>query len=82
MPSPLGATVSTIGGRQAWRGPMLSMPRISWTVRWAPGTSALLTTKTSAISMMPALIICTPSPRPGVSTTAVVSATAATSSSD
>ena len=44
--------------------------------------SALLTTKTSAISRMPALIICTLSPRFGVKTTTVVSATAATSSSD
>src|SRR5207249_10525829 len=34
------------------------------------------------ISRIPALIICTPSPRFGVSTTTVVSATAATSSSD
>ena len=61
---------------------MLSMVRISCTVLWAPGRSALFTTKTSAISMIPALIIWTPSPSPGVRTTSVVSAIAATSSSD
>ncbi len=39
-----------------------------------PGWSALLMTKTSAISMMPALIACTSSPMPGTSTTTVTCA--------
>ena len=46
----------------------------SATARSAPSRSALLTTKTSAISRMPALIAWMSSPRPGTSTTAVVSA--------
>ena len=82
MPSPLAATAVTIGGRQSSFGPMASMLRSSCTVLCEPARSALFTTNTSAISMMPALIICTPSPSPGVSTTTVVSAIAATSSSD
>jgi hypothetical protein len=44
--------------------------------------SALLTTKMSAISMIPALMICTESPAAGVVTTTVVSAVCITSSSD
>ncbi len=40
----------------------------------APSRSALLTTNTSAISRMPALMACTSSPRPGTSTTSEVSA--------
>ena len=43
-------------------------------VRSAPSRSALLTTKMSAISMMPALSACTSSPVPGTSTTIETSA--------
>ena len=49
-------------------------PRSSRSTRSAPGWSALLMTKTSAISMMPALIACTSSPMPGTSTTTVTCA--------
>src|SRR4029077_4309857 len=71
-PSPLVATVGMIGGRQGVLGARLSIVRSSATTRPWPSISALLTTKTSAISRMPALIICTLSPRLGVSTTTVV----------
>ena len=50
-------------------------------VRSAPSRSALLTAKMSAISRIPALIACTSSPRPGASTTTVVWAVLATSTS-
>ena len=46
-----------------------------------PGRSALLMTKTSAISIRPALLACTPSPQPGLTTTTVVSAWPAISTS-
>src|SRR5207302_1196875 len=45
---------------------------ISVTVRSAPGRSALLTAKTSPISIMPALIAWMSSPIPGTSTTTFV----------
>ena len=47
----------------------------------APGRSALLITNTSAISIRPALLACTASPQPGLTTTTVVSAAPATSTS-
>ena len=46
-----------------------------------PGRSALLTTNTSAISSSPALLAWTASPQPGFTTTTVVSAAPATSTS-
>src|SRR5258708_3621247 len=58
------------------------MRRNSLATRSAPAMSALLTTKMSAISRMPALMICTESPLAGVVTTTVVSAVCITSSSD
>ena len=48
----------------------------------APSRSALLTTKTSATSRMPALAAWMPSPIPGATSTSVVSASEAISSSD
>ena len=58
------------------------MCRRSRTVASAPSRSALLTTKTSPISRMPALAAWMPSPMPGASSTTVVSASPATSTSD
>ncbi len=46
-----------------------SIDSISATTRSTPSRSALFTTNTSAISMIPALRACTSSPRPGTSTT-------------
>ena len=53
----------------------------SRTARSAPGRSALLTTSTSAISMMPDLIAWIPSPAPGMVTRQTVSTTRTTSTS-
>ena len=47
----------------------------------APGRSALFTQKTSATSSRPALLACTASPQPGLTTTTVVSVSPATSTS-
>ena len=58
------------------------MWRMSRTVASAPSRSALLTTKMSPISRMPALAAWMPSPMPGASSTMVVSARPATSTSD
>lgn len=57
------------------------MPWMSRTVASAPSRSALFTTKTSAISRMPALTAWIASPMPGASSTSVVSASEATSTS-
>ncbi len=85
MPSPRDATVRTIGGFQS-SGSRFSasaiIVRISRTVSEAPSRSALLTTKMSAISRMPAFAACTASPIPGASSTSVVSAADAISTSD
>jgi magnesium-transporting ATPase (P-type) len=83
-PSPVGpaeATVATTGGRHAPRSDRSSMLSRSRTVCWAPWRSALFTTKTSPISMSPALLAWTASPQPGLTTTTVVSAAPATSTS-
>ena len=69
-PLPVVASVLTIGGRHspvAERLQRQGSPRSTSTVRSAPSRSALLTTKMSAISMMPALSACTSSPVPGTS---------------
>ena len=47
----------------------------------APGRSALVTARTSGISIRPALIACTPSPLPGISARTTVSVSAWTSTS-
>ena len=60
---------------------MASIVRRSLTTSWAPGRSLLLTTKTSAISRMPALAAWIESPIPGATMTSVVSASEAISSS-
>ena len=60
---------------------MSSMRPMSRAVSSAPGRSALLTTKRSAISSRPALLAWTASPQPGLSTTIVVSAWPTTSTS-
>ena len=62
------ATVLTTGGRHrpgSVRSPREIMWRRSRTVASAPSRSALLTTKTSPISRMPALAAWMPSPMPG-----------------
>ena len=58
------------------------MWRSSRAVASAPSRSALFTTKMSPISRMPALAAWIPSPIPGASSTIVVSASPATSTSD
>ena len=75
-PCPDVASVRMIGGRQAPAGACCSdcMASIDATVRSAPSRSALFTTKTSAISMMPALRACTSSPAPGTTVTIDTSA--------
>ena len=57
------------------------MPSRSRRVSSAPFRSALLMTKMSAISIRPALFACTLSPQPGLTTTTVVSALPAISTS-
>ena len=65
-PVPSLATVFTIGGVQlSLRTASDCMARISRSTRSAPSRSDLLMTKMSAISMMPALMVCTSSPMPG-----------------
>ena len=75
-PSPVVASVFTIGGRHSPAANVCSdsIASIDATVRSAPSRSALLTTKMSAISMMPALSACTSSPVPGTSITIETSA--------
>ena len=68
-------------GGAAARARSLSINWISVRSRSAPGRSALLTTKTSAISMSPALSVWIESPDSGTSTTTQVSTVRATSSS-
>ncbi|CAB4908220.1 unannotated protein [freshwater metagenome] len=72
----------TTGGCQPGSTAKLSIAVSSRTVRSAPARSALLTTNTSATSRMPALAAWMPSPMPGATSTRVVSAREATSSSD
>ena len=76
--------------RRWWRAPAGASRRVavrssmrsrSRRVSSAPGRSALLITNTSAISSRPALLACTASPQPGFTTTTVVSAAPATSTS-
>src|SRR5690606_15381708 len=81
-PSPVVAVAQSTGGCQPLRGwAIASIRRRSRAVSSAPGRSALLTTNTSATSMSPALLACTASPQPGLTTTIVVSACPATSTS-
>ncbi len=68
MPLPSVATVRMTGQAK----PSACSSR---STRSAPGWSALLITKMSAISMMPALMAWTSSPMPGTSTTTVTCAT-------
>ncbi len=81
-PSPEDAVVSTTGTRHS---PMVglrsSMFSRSRRVSGAPSRSALLTTKMSAISSRPALLAWMASPQRGVTTTTVVSAAPAISTS-
>ena len=83
-PSPAVATVHTIGGCQPSpsNGPdSSSIWSRSRRVDSTPPRSALLIANTSAISISPALLACTLSPHPGLTTTTVVSALPATSTS-
>ena len=75
-PVPVVASVLRIGGRHSSGSNDCSdsIASIDATVRSAPSRSALLTTKMSAISMMPALSACTSSPLPGTSITIETSA--------
>ena len=80
MPRSSVATVRTIGGRQPSRRAASPTSASSWAAsRSAPGLSALLSTNTSAISMMPAFMAWTSSPIPGTTSTSVASAVRATS---
>ena len=83
-PSPVEAVVtSTGGGLRSMRPPAEESIARSWrAARSAPGRSPLLTTTMSATSRRPALMACTSSPISGTSTTTVVSARRATSTSD
>ena len=75
------ATVLRIGGSQSPCSPRESIISRSRAVRSTPSRSALLMTKTSAISRMPALIAWMSSPRPGTVTTTTVSTVRTTSTS-
>src|SRR5215469_2941184 len=82
MPLPSLATVFTMGGVQPslrvardWRA------RISRSTRSAPSRSLLLIAKMSAISMIPALMVCTSSPMPGTRIRIVMSASRTMSTS-
>ena len=83
MPSPAVAMVDTMGGFQsaAPREAMAIIVRRSRTVSWAPGWSRLLTTKMSPVSRIPALAAWIASPIPGATSTRVVSAREAISTS-
>src|SRR5579864_8705635 len=73
-PLPSTATVFTIGGvHLSLRVARVCMARISRSTRSAPSRSLLLITNMSAISMMPALMVCTSSPMPGTRMTTVTS---------
>ena len=74
------ATVSTTTGRRSGSASE-STCASSARVRSIAGWSALLTTITSGISITPALSAWIESPEPGISTSATVSASAATSTS-
>ena len=75
-PAPVVATVFMIGGRHSPSAYVCSarFDSTADTRRSAPSRSALLTTKMSAISMMPALSAWTSSPVPGTSITIETSA--------
>ena len=74
-------SVATTGGRQPSRVGEVEHRSRSRRVSSTPGRSALLITNTSAISSRPALFACTASPQPGFTTTTVVSAAPAISTS-
>ena len=74
MPSPLTASVRTIGGCQPSSSPSARIERTSFTIVFAAGWSRLLTAMTSGISMIPALSAWIESPDPGISTSRTVSA--------
>ena len=82
-PSPVAARVLSTGGRQAPASNSRndSISSISAAALSTPGRSALFTTNTSAISMMPAFIAWTPSPASGMVTTIDTSAVLAMSTS-
>ena len=82
-PSPVEPIVGMIGGRHAscGRSERSSICSRSRRVSSTPLRSALLITKMSAISIRPALFACTESPQPGFTTTTVVSALPAISTS-
>ena len=73
-PCPRWPPCCTICGGSPSCAPSDSMDSISATTRSTPSRSALFTTKTSAISMIPAFSACTSSPSPGTSTTTLTSA--------
>ena len=81
MPAPSVAVVGTTGGVHGSSGPIRSICWRSRTATSEPSRSALFTTKTSAISKIPAFATWTASPQPGETTTTVVSVAAATSTS-
>ena len=81
IPLRSAALVSTTGGRQSAGADRSSICSRSRRASRAPGRSALLTTSRSATSSSPALLACIESPHPGVTTTTVVSAAEATSTS-
>ena len=64
-PSPLAASVRTIGTRHEVAGPSESTPRISRIIVSVIGWSALLTTMMSGISITPAFSAWIESPEPG-----------------
>ena len=74
------ATVGTIGGFHA---PLAraTMARRSRSVAWVSGRSALFTTRTSATSRRPAFAAWMESPMPGTTSTTVLSAADAISTS-
>ena len=74
--------VRRTGGLAAGPRRSVSIASSSFSVRWASGRSALLTTKASAISSTPALMAWMSSPSPGGQTTRRVSASRVTSTSD
>ena len=80
MPSPAVPTVVTIGGRHS-PDASATIARRSRTVAWVSGRSALFTTSTSATSSTPAFAAWMESPMPGTTSTTVVSAAEAISTS-
>jgi hypothetical protein len=79
-PSPAVATVGTIGG---FHSPVArdTICRRSRRVAWVSGRSALFTTSTSATSSTPAFAAWMESPMPGTTSTTVLSAAEAISTS-